>query len=168
MSTRLRLLAPLLVLSMTAAACSGASSPTPGGSSAPAASASAAASAMPAASAAPGAASPVAICADAATFRASVTALKNLQLLSVGANGVKAALGDVQSSAAALLVSGKDLVGPPLAALLASVTALQATVTSLGDQPSLGAKVVAIKAAIEQITAAAADVETTLGTTCPA
>jgi hypothetical protein len=167
MSNRLRLLLPILALSLTVAACGGAASPTPGASSAPAASAPAASA--PAASAAPGvSATPAAICADATAFRASVTALTNLKLVSVGTAGVKAALTDVQSKAEALLVSGKDLIAQPVANLLAAVTALQTTLTGLGDQPGLGASAVAIKSAIEQIKSAAGDVVAALQTTCPA
>jgi predicted trehalose synthase len=59
-------------------------------------------------------------------------------------------------------------VAAPVGNLLTAVQALQATLAGLGDQPSLGAKLAAVKLAIGQITAAAADVETALGTTCPA
>lgn len=109
-----------------------------------------------------------AICADAARLRTSMTALTNLQLASVGVTGVTAALTDVKSAAQALAVSGHDLVGVPVSNLLASVQALQTTLTGLGTQPSLGASLVAVKAAIEQIKASAADVESALGSACPA
>jgi len=167
MSTRLRLLAPVVVLTLVLAACAGASSPTPN-ASVPAASASIAASAAPETSAAPATSGPAAICTDAAAFRASMTALTNLKLAEVGVSGVTAALSDLQSSAQALLLSGKDLVAAPVGNLLAAVQALQATLAGLGDQPSLGAKLAAVKLAIEQIKGAAADVETAIGTTCPA
>ena len=74
-----------------------------------------------------------AICADAARLRTSMTALTNLQLASVGVTGVTAALTDVKSAAQALAVSGHDLVGVPVSNLLASVQALQTTLTGLGD-----------------------------------
>ena len=45
---------------------------------------------------------------------------------------------------------------------------LQATITGMGDQPGLGAKLTAIKTAIDQIKTAADDVQAALGTTCPA
>ena len=157
--SRTRLLAPLLVLSLVVAACAVASSPTPGPSTT---------LASPEASAAPSASGASAICSDAADFRASMTALTNLQLASVGVSGVTAALTDVQSSAQALAVSGKELVGVPVSNLLASVQGLQATLTGLGNQPSLGAGLVAVRAAIDQIKTAAADVESALGSTCPA
>ena len=96
------------------------------------------------------------------------SALTNLKLLEVGTSGVKAALGDVSASAQALLLSGKDLLAQPLANLVAAVKALQTTLTGLGDQQGLGAALVAVRAAIENIKTAAADVETALGTTCPA
>ncbi len=166
MSSRLRRLLPALALAVVVAACGGGASPSPVGSSAPVASPSAAASASPAASPAP--ASTPAICTDVAAFRASVTALTNLKLLQVGTAGVKSAVTNVQSSAQALLVSGKDLVVTPVTSLLTAVQGLQATLTSMGDQPGLGAKIGAIKTAIEQVTTAAAQVETALGTTCPA
>lgn len=167
MSTRLRLVAPVVVLALALAACAGASSPTPN-ASVPAASASAAASVAPETSAAPATSGPAAVCTDAAAFRASVSALTGLKLAEVGVSGVTAALTAVQSSAQALLVSGKDLVAAPVGNLLAAVQALQTTLTGLGNQPSLGAKLAAVKLAIEQIKGAAADVETALGTTCPA
>ena len=103
-----------------------------------------------------------------AAFRASVTALTSLKLLQVGTAGVKSAVTDVQSSAQALLVSGKDLVLTPVTNLLAAVQGLQATLTSMGDQPGLGAKIGAITTAIDQIKTAAGQVETALGTACPA
>ncbi len=156
--------APLLALALVVAACGGASSPTPATSGEPVPSAAATASAAPSASAAP---TTAALCDDAAAFRASIVALTNLKLLEVGTSGVKTAVDDVKSKAEALLVSGKDLLAAPVANLLASVTALQATLTGLGDQPSLGAGVAAVKLAIEQIKAAATEVETALGTTCP-
>jgi iron complex transport system substrate-binding protein len=166
MSPRLRLLAPVLALTLVAAACGGAASPSPEASPAPpSATPAASVEASPSPSAA---ATPVAICDDAAAFRASLVELTNLKLLEVGTSGVKAAVADVKASAEALLVSGKDLVAQPLTDLLAAVTALQATLTSLGDQPGLGAGVAAVRLAIEQIKAAAADVEAVLGTTCPA
>ena len=165
MSPRLRLIAPVLALTLVAAACGGAASPSPNASTAPP-------SATPAASAEASptpstAATPAAICDDAAAFRASVVELTDLKLLEVGTSGVKAAVADVKANAEALLLSGQDLVAEPLADLLAAVTALQATLTSLGDQPSLGAGVAAVRLAIEQIKTAAADVEAVLGTTCP-
>ncbi len=166
MSSRLRLIVPVLALAVFAAACGGGASSSPGASGAPAASATTAAS--PAASASPApASSPAAICTDAAAFRASVTALTSLQLLQVGTAGVQSAVTTVQSSAQALLVSGKDLIVMPVADLLTAVQGLQATLTSMGDQPGLGAKIGAITTAIDQIKTAAAQVETALGTACP-
>ena len=97
-----------------------------------------------------------------------MTALTNLKLASVGVSGVKAALTDVQSAAQALALSGRELVGVPVSNLLASVQALQTTLTGLGDQPSLGAGLVAVKAAIEQIKTAGSAVASALATTCPA
>lgn len=172
MSTRLRLLVPALALGLIVAACGGAASPTPGGSGAPA-TASPSASAAPMESPTPAASVPVessapaAICDDAAAFRASMLTLANLKLLEVGTSGVKAAVADVKSSAEALLVSGKELLAQPVGTLIASVTALQTTLTGLGDQSGLGGTVAAVRLAIEQIKSAADDVETALGTTCP-
>jgi len=161
MSPRLRLLAPVFAIAVVAAACGGSASPTP--SEPPATAAPTAAPSM-----APVESSgPAAICDDAAVFRASMITLANLKLLEVGTSGVKAAVDDVKSSAQALLVSGKELLAQPVGDLLAAVTALQATLTSLGDQSSLGAGVAAVKLAIEEIKAAADGVEAALGTTCP-
>ncbi len=155
MSDRLRHLAPALLLTYAVAACAVGSSPTPGPST------------TPGTSAVPTASSAAAICSDAARLRASMTALTDLKLADVGTGGVTAALTDVQSAAQALAVSGRELVGGPVSDLLASVQALQTTLTELGDQPSLGAKLVAVKAAIEQIKTAASAVESALGTSCP-
>ncbi len=160
-----RLLAPVLFLTLAVAACAASSSPTPGTPTAPA---TAPTSAAPIVSAAPTASGAAAMCADAARFRASVTALTDITLATVGVSGVTAALTDVQSAAQALAVSGHELVGQPVGDLLSSVQALQTTLTGLGDQPSLGAKLVAVKAAIEQIKTAASAVESALATTCPA
>ena len=166
MSRDFRLLAPVLFLTLAVAACAASSSPTPG---TPTAQATSQTSAAPdAASAAPTASGAAAICADAARFRASMTALTDLKLATVGVSGVTAALTEVQSAAQALAVSGHELVGQPVSDLLTSVQALQTTLTGLGDQPSLGAKLVAVKAAIEQIKTAASAVESALATTCPA
>ena len=159
MSDRLRHLAPVLCLTFAVAACAVGSSPTPGASTTPA---------SPEASAVPTASSAAAICADAAGLRASMTALTDLKLADVGTGGVTAALAGVQSAAQALGVSGHELVGTTVSDLLASVQALQTTLTGLGDQPSLGAKLVAVKAAIEQIKTAGSAVESALATTCPA
>jgi hypothetical protein len=168
MPSRLRILLPVLALALTVAACGGAASSTPGASAQPPAT-TPAASASAEASSAPGTSSaPAAICADATAFRASVTALTTIKLLDVGTSGVQAALADVKTSAEALLVSGKDMVAQPVANLMAAVTALQATLTGLGDQPSLGASAVAIKTAVAGIKTAADDVVTALNTTCPA
>ncbi len=82
-------------------------------------------------------------------------------------SGVAAALTDVQSAAQALSASGHELASQPVSEMLASAQALQATLTELGDQPSLGATLVAVKAAIEQLKTAASDVQSALGTTCP-
>ena len=171
MSRDVRLLAPVLFLTLAIAACAASSSPTPG---TPTAQATTETSAAPTAqattetSAAPTGSGAAAICADAARFRASMTALTGLTLATVGVSGVTAALTEVQSSAQALAVSGHDLVGQPVSDLLTSVQALQSTLTGLGDQPSLGATLVAVKAAIEQIKSAASAVESALATTCPA
>lgn len=161
MNTRRRLLLPLLALGLVAAACGGTASPTPVASEAPP-------TAAPTASTVPAeSSSPAALCENAAAFRTSVAALTSLRLVEVGTSGVKAAVADVKTSAEALLVSGKDLIGPPVTNLLAAVTALQATLTGLGDQPSLGAGLVAVRAAIAEIRGAADDVEAALQTSCP-
>ena len=97
-----------------------------------------------------------------------MTALTDLTLATVGVSGVTAALTEVQSAAQALAVSGQALVGQQISDLLTSVQALQTTLTGLGDQPSLGAKLVEVKTAIEQIKTAASGVESALATTCPA
>jgi len=161
MSTRLRLLAPVLAVAFAVAACGGSATPTPSPTAAPTASPTPTAepTATPAAAA---------FCGDAAAFRASILALTNLKPLEVGTSGVKAAVTGVADSAQALLLSGKDLVAAPLANLVASVKALQATLAGLGDQQGLGASLLAVRAAIESIRSAAADVESALGTTCPA
>ena len=164
MSRDVRLLAPVLFLTLAVAACAASSSPTPGTPTAGDADSPATAQT----SAAPAASGAAAICADAARFRASMTALTDLKLATVGVSGVTAALTEVQSAAQALAVSGHELVGQPISDLLTSVQALQSTLTGLGDQPSLGAKLVAVKAAIEQIKTAASAVESALATTCPA
>ena len=171
MSRDVRLLAPVLFLTLAVAACAASSSPTPGTPTAQATtetSAAPTAQATTEASASPTASGAAAICADAARFRASVTALTGITLATVGVSGVTSALTEVQSAAQALAVSGHDLVGQPISDLLTSVQALQTTLTGLGDQPSLGAKLVAVKAAIEQIKTAASAVEAPLATTCPA
>lgn len=161
MTARRLLVVPVVLIALVAAACGGGASPTPIASEAPG---TAAPTVTPAPAESPASA---AICEDAAAFRASVTALTGLRLVEVGTNGVRAAVDEVKASAEALLVSGRDLVGPPLTELLAGVTALQATLTGLGDQPSLGAGLVAVRTSIAQVAAAAGDVETALGTTCP-
>jgi hypothetical protein len=161
MTTRLRLLGPILAVALVAAACGGAASPTPVVTDAPA-------TAAPTASTAPAESSaPEAVCEDAAAFRASLEALTSLRLVEVGTSGVRAAVDDVKTSAEALLVSSRDLIGPPVTNLLAAVTALQATLTGLGDQPSLGAGLVAVRAAIAEIRSAADEVEAALETSCP-
>ena len=171
MSRDIRLIAPSLLLIFAVAACAASSSPAP---ATPTAQATTETSAAPTAqattetSAAPTGSGAAAICADAARFRASMTALTGLTLATVGVSGVTSALTDVQSAAQALAVSGRELVGAPVNNLLASVVALQTTLTGLGDQPSLGAKLVAVKAAIEQIKTAGSAVESALATTCPA
>ena len=93
--------------------------------------------------------------------------LSNLQLAQVGTGGVQAALVAVKTSGQALLVSGKDLVGPPLTDLLTTVQGLQTTLGT-GDQTTLGAKLVAVTTAIAQIKTDASSVQAALGTTCPA
>lgn len=161
MSARLRLLGPVLAVAFVAAACGGGASPTLAPTAAPA-------TAAPTASATPAESSaPAAICEDAAAFRTSLETLTGLRLVEVGTSGVRAAVDDVKTSAEALLVSGKDLIGPPVTNLLAAVTGLQATLTGLGDQPSLGAGLVAVRAAIAEIRSAADDVEAALETSCP-
>lgn len=161
MPARRRLLGPVLAVALVAAACGGGASPTPVASDTPA-------TAAPTASAAPAeSTAPAALCEDAAAFRASLATLTGLRLVEVGTSGVKAAVDDVKASAEALLVSGKELIGPPVTNLLAAVTALQATLTGLGDQPTLGAGLVAVRTAIAEIRAAADDVEAVLGTSCP-
>ena len=97
-----------------------------------------------------------------------MTALTDLTLATVGVSSLTAALTNVQSAAEALAVSGRELVGTPVSNLLTSVQALQTTLTGLGDQPSLSAKLVAVKAALEQIKTAASAVDSALATTCPA
>ena len=97
-----------------------------------------------------------------------MTALTDLKLATVGVSGLTAALAEVQSSAQTLAVSARALVGQSISDLLTSVQALRTTLTGLGDQSSLGAKLVAVKAAVEEIKTAAAAVESALATTCPA
>jgi hypothetical protein len=162
MRNRYCLIAASLALNVVVAACAVATSPTPGTATAPTPPAKSESSAAPAASVAS------AVCADADRLRASVTALTSLQLATVEVSGVTAAITEVQSAAEALVVSGHELAGVPVTNLVASIQALQTTVTGLGSQPSLGAKLDAAKAAIDQIKTAASDVESALGTTCPA
>ena len=157
MSNRFHWLASGL-LAVAVAACAAGSSPAPSTSTT---------SAAPQTSAVPATSSAEAICTDAARFRASVTALTDLKLTTVGVTGVTAALSEVQSAAQALSVSGRELIGPPIDVLKDSVQSLQTTLTGLDDQSGLGAKLVAVKTAIEQIKTAATDVESVLGTTCP-
>ena len=146
MDARIRLLSPVLSLTVAVAACAGAASPSPSTPTTPAATGTAAAPAAP---------SETAICADAARLRTSMTALHDLKLADVGVSGVTTALTDVLSAAQALGASGRALVGPPISQLVVSVQALQTTLTGLGDQPKLGAKLVAVKTAIDQIKTAA-------------
>ena len=56
---------------------------------------------------------------------------------------------------------------PKAAAAVTTINAWE-TDPGLGNQPSLGAGLVAVKAAIDQIKAAASDVESALGNACPA
>ena len=51
--------------------------------------------------------------------------------------------------------------------LLTAVPGLQTTIAGLGDQPTLGAMLVRVQAAIAQIKTAAANVDTALGTSSP-
>ena len=140
MTREFRTLASVLCLTLAVAACAASSSPTAGTptaqattetSAAPTAQATTETSAAPTAQAtteasgSPTASGAAAICADAARFRASTTALTDLTLATVGVSGVTSALAEVQSAAQALAVSGHDLVGQPVSNLLTSVQALQ-------------------------------------------
>jgi ABC-type glycerol-3-phosphate transport system substrate-binding protein len=159
MSRFLRAGAPLLALALFVAACGGAAA-SPSG--APAAG-------TPASPMTPSpAASAAAVCVDAAAFKASITALTTLKPLDVGLAGVKAALTDVETSTQALIASGKDVLGQPLTDLSTAVAGLKTTLASLGDQGGLGSAISAIRASIADIGTAAAAVQATLTSTCPA
>jgi CHASE3 domain sensor protein len=103
-----------------------------------------------------------------AALKASVAALTALTSADAGTGAVMTAVTDVKTSVEGLLVSGKEAAAKPLASLQAAVDALQATISGLASQPTLGAKVTAVKAAITQVASAAVDVEAALATTCPA
>jgi len=164
--------APLLVLALVVAACGGAAATPTGAPAATSVSSPAPVSSetpAPVSSETPGpAASPAAVCADAAAFKASITALTTLKPLEAGVAGVKAALTDVETSTQALVVSGKDVLGQPLTDLVAAVAGLKTTLTSLGDQGGIGSAISAIRSSIADIGTAAAAVQATLTSTCPA
>ena len=97
-----------------------------------------------------------------------MTALTDLKLATVGVSGVTAALAECSRPPRPSPCRRESSSASRSSDLLTSVQALRTTLTGLGDQSSLGAKLVAVKAAIEEIKTAASAVESALATTCPA
>jgi hypothetical protein len=87
-------------------------------------------------------------CADAASFKSSLEALKGIHIQTVGLGGVPEALDTVRSNADALKASAGTLVASAVDAFDRSVDALKATVTGLTGSTAPGVAPSGIPASI--------------------
>lgn len=142
----------VLSIMLIAAACSGVGGP--GGTSAPGAS-------SDATSATAGS-----VCDDLDAFKASITALTQVDLSSGGSEALAAAVGDVKAAAEALKVSASAELASAIDTITTQIDALQTAVEQVG-QGDPGAGLVAIGTAVAGLASAAQAFEAELSTACP-
>jgi predicted trehalose synthase len=140
--------------------CSGgASGPPPPAATASATSPSTASSAAP---------TSAALCTAVTQFRAAAAAIGNVDAAKVGVDGVKAALGNLQSAGRELATAAGAQFGPDADNLSTALGSLQATLASLTDQTSLSTKFGALAASVGAVEQAAAPIVNSARTGCPA
>lgn len=153
--------AAMMVLALALAACSSSNSPTVTSSST---------AAQPSSSAQESGASSYpagkeAVCQARDGLSASINALTDPALLTGGAAGIQAAVGQVQTSLTALVAAGKDDYGPQLDALQKALDQVQTAVGDVGNG-NAATGLVGIGTAIGSVGTAASNLFTALRTTC--
>jgi hypothetical protein len=107
-----------------------------------------------------------AVCADYQALTASLRNLASLNVVPVGANGLKAAVEDVQAKASAL-GSSSEQFAPQVNALKSAVTQLTDTLNML-PSGGLDAALGRIGPQISAVAKAGQDLQTAVGSACPA
>jgi hypothetical protein len=90
-------------------------------------------------------------CADTAALEAAVTALRDVDLVQVGVDGLRAALADVADELEVLAAGARAEWSPEIAELRGAVDALVTTVTGLDDDATRGANLQAVRAALDRV-----------------
>ena len=109
---------------------------------------------------------PAAVCSDYEALETSLNNLTSLNVMSVGTNGLKAALNDVTSKANALASSSHQEFTPQIDALKTAVSNLSNTIKNVpngGLRTALGT----IGAQLSAIGVAGHDLKTAVGSACP-
>ncbi|MGS0687570.1 hypothetical protein ACVBEQ_20835 [Nakamurella sp. GG22] len=105
------------------------------------------------------------VCQARDQLSASINALTDSALLTGGAAGIQAAVGEVQTSLTALVAAGKDDYGPQLDALQTALDQVQTAVGEVGNG-NAATGLVGIGTAIGSVGSAASNLFTALRTTC--
>jgi hypothetical protein len=106
------------------------------------------------------------LCAAATQFQTAANALVQLDATKVGTDGVKAALQALADAGRNLVTAAKAQFAPQVAALEQALAALQTTITQIGDQAGLSAKLGALTASVAQVEAAAEPIVATVRSGC--
>jgi hypothetical protein len=161
----------VVVLALAVLACSGGSStPTPTPTAAATPSLPPTISPSPAGSTLSGS-SPVItgtqVCADLATFQASIDVLTGLDLESVGVRDVLGAVQATITSGQAFVESAKAAFGPEAQALGTALSGLQAALQGITGEGSLGDKAASIENAVDEVAAAFDALKADVAPGCP-
>jgi hypothetical protein len=107
------------------------------------------------------------MCEKIVTLRASVAALKDLKPREVGTAGVKAAADRVMNDADAFWGSAAATLGSSLDDTLNAAAELEANLTNLGGQSSLGSAAGSIQHRIDDVTTTWEAMDNALSAPCP-
>jgi hypothetical protein len=107
------------------------------------------------------------LCSAAAEYQTAANALVQLDAKQVGADGVKAALQDLQTATSNLAAAAQDQFDPQVAELEKAVASLRGTIAGLSDQDSLSTNLGKIAASVGVVEQAAKPIVDSVRTGCP-
>jgi hypothetical protein len=108
------------------------------------------------------------VCADLATFQASLDGLTGLDLKSAGVRDVIGAVQAAVTSGVAFVESAKAAFGPEAQALGTALAGLQAALQGITGEGSLGDKAATIENAVDEVAAAFDALKAEVAPGCPA
>ena len=105
-------------------------------------------------------------CADAATLKSSLDALKNVDVRQDGVDALTSALADVKTELGAATASASSALQPEVQQVQTAVDALETATNGLTTS-NLTQKAPAIATALRQVATATSALSTTLSQSCP-